>query len=189
MVQKTRPYIIRRSVTGLGLFATEPIPKGKRIIEYTGPLISNEVVERSNGRYFFGVNSKWSIDGSGRSNIARYINHSCRPNAEAFISARRVWIWSRRNIRVGEEITYDYGEEYFEGVIQPRGCKCEKCRAKFGVRRQRRRFGSEVLSHKNREASQSTAASLPPQSKIIFPSENNLRASERATAVVPACSR
>jgi SET domain-containing protein len=52
MVQKTRPYIIRRSVTGLELFATEPIPKGKRIIEYTGPLISNEVVERSNGKYF-----------------------------------------------------------------------------------------------------------------------------------------
>ncbi len=105
MVQKTRPYKIKRSVTGLGLFAIEPIPKGRRIIEYVGPLISNEVVERSNGKYFFGVNSKWSIDGSVRSNIARYINHSCRPNAEPFISGRRVWIWSRRNIRVGEEIT------------------------------------------------------------------------------------
>ena len=128
MFQKTRPYIIKRSVTGLGLFATEPIPKGKRIIEYTGPLISNEVVEGSNGKYFFGVNSKWSIDGSVRSNIARYVNHSCRPNADAFVSGRRVWIWSRRNIRAGEEIAYDYGEEYFEGVIKPMGCKCPKCR-------------------------------------------------------------
>ena len=132
MFPKTRPYKIKRSATGLGLFATEPIPKGRRIIEYVGPLISNEVVERSNGKYFFGVNSKWSIDGSVRSNIARYINHSCRPNAEPFISGRRVWIWSRRNIRVGEEIVYDYGEEYFEGIIKPTGCKCEKCREAEG---------------------------------------------------------
>ena len=170
MFPKTRPYKIKRSATGLGLFATEPIPKGRRFIEYVGPLISNEVVERSNGKYFFGVNSKWSIDGSVRSNIARYINHSCRPNAEPFISGHRVWIWSRRNIRAGEEITYDYGEEYFEGIIEPLGCKCEKCRAKFGVRRQRRRFGSDGPSRKkSREAGQSRAASLPPHSQTYFP--------------------
>ena len=120
-------YEVRRTGTGLGLFALKPIPKGKRIVEYTGPRISNEEVERSNGKYFFGVNSKWSIDGSPRSNIARYINHSCRPNAEAIISNGRVWIWSRRNIKPGEEIAYDYGKEYFEGVIEPIGCKCAKC--------------------------------------------------------------
>src|SRR6266571_4068489 len=151
MVQKTRPYKIKRSVTGLGLFAIEAIPKGRRIIEYVGPLIANEVVERSNGKYFFGVNSKWSIDGSVHSNIARYINHSCRPNADAFVSGRRVWIWSRRNIRAGEEITYDYGEEYFEGIIKPMGCKCEKCRAEVAARRERRRFGSKAPTHKNRK--------------------------------------
>jgi SET domain-containing protein len=120
-------YTIKRSNTGLGLFALIPIPKGKRIIEYTGPLISNEVVEISYGKYFFGVNTKWSIDGSPRNNIARYINHSCRPNCEALVSGRRVWIWSKKNIRAGEEITYDYGKEYFEDVIKPIGCKCEKC--------------------------------------------------------------
>ena len=170
MFHQTRPYKIKRSVTGFGLFATEPIPKDRRIIEYVGPLISNEEVERSNRKYFFEVNSKWSIDGSVRSNVARYINHSCRPNAEAFISGRRVWIWSRRNIRVGEEIAYDYGEEYFQGIIEPMGCKCKKCRAKFGVRRQRRRFGSDEPSRKeSREPGQSKAASLPPHSKNYFP--------------------
>ena len=123
-----KSYAIKRTVTGLGLFALEPIPKGKRIIEYTGPLISNEIVDKSSGKYFFGINSKWSIDGSPRSNIARYINHSCRPNAEAFVSQRRrVWIWSRKKIKPGEEIAYDYGKEYFEGIIEPMGCKCEKC--------------------------------------------------------------
>ena len=120
-------YAVRRTKTGLGLFATKQIPKGKRIIEYTGPRISNEVAESRRGRYFFGVDKKWSIDGSPRSNTARYINHSCKPNAEAISSGGRIWIWSRKNIRPGEEITYDYGREYFDGVIEPMGCRCEKC--------------------------------------------------------------
>lgn len=122
------PYAIKRTQTGLGLFATSLIPKGKRIIEYFGPLIPNEEVEKSSRKYFFGVNTKWSIDGSPRSNIARYINHSCTPNAEAIVTQRRrVWIWSTKKIKPGEEITYDYGKEYFEGIIEPIGCKCEKC--------------------------------------------------------------
>jgi len=132
-------YAIRRTSTGLGYFALEPIPKGKRIIEYIGPFIPNEEVEKRNGKYFFGVNTKWSIDGSPRGNIARYINHSCRPNAEALISGRRVWIWSRRNIKPGEEVTYDYGKEYFEDIIQPLGCRCVKCAAKPGRRKSKKR--------------------------------------------------
>ena len=122
-------YAIQRSKSGMGLFALKPIPRGKRIIEYTGPLIPNEEVDKRRSRYFFGVNTKWSIDGSPRTNIARYINHSCRPNAEALISGRRVWIWSRKKIMAGEEITYDYGKEYFDDIIKPEGCKCRKCRS------------------------------------------------------------
>jgi hypothetical protein len=128
---------IKRTATGLGLFTLQPIPAGKRIIEYTGPLIPNEEVEKRHGKYFFGVNSKWSIDGSPRENTARYINHSCRPNAEAFISGHRVWIWSKKNIKAGEEITYNYGREYFEDLIKPKGCKCKKC-APGGERKRRK---------------------------------------------------
>lgn len=120
-------FAIKRTATGLGLFALQPIPAGRRIIEYTGPLVPNEEVEKKRGRYFFGLNSRWSIDGSPRTNTARYINHSCRPNAEALISGRRVWIWSKRNIKAGEEITYHYGKEYFEELIKPKGCRCKKC--------------------------------------------------------------
>src|SRR5262249_53017137 len=127
MGQARQTYEVRRSKSGLGLFATELIPKGTRIIEYTGPRVPNEKVEKINGKYFFDVNRKWAIDGSRRDNIARYINHSCRPNAEAIISKGRVWIWSRRKIKPGEEIAYDYGKEYFEGIIQEMGCRCEKC--------------------------------------------------------------
>ena len=127
MQRENRRYVVKRTNTGLGLFAVQPIPKGTRIIEYTGPLIPNEEVDKRKGRYFFGVNTKWTIDGSPRSNVARYINHSCKPNAEALISGRRVWIWSRKNIKPGEEIGYDYGNEYFDDIIKPMGCRCEKC--------------------------------------------------------------
>jgi SET domain-containing protein len=128
-------YVVKRAPTGLGLFAVEFIPAYKRIIEYVGPLISNEEVEKRRGKYFFGVNTKWSIDGGARSNTARYINHSCRPNAEAFISGHRIWVWSKRSIKAGEEITLNYGKEYFDDHIKPAGCKCEVCRNKPGKRR------------------------------------------------------
>jgi len=123
-------YVIKRTASGLGLFALKAIPAGTRIVEYTGPLVSNvEVERRTRGKYFFGVNSKWSIDGTPRSNIARYINHSCRPNCDAIVSKRRVWIWSRRAIKAGEELSYHYGKEYFDDQIKPYGCKCRKCAA------------------------------------------------------------
>ena len=128
---KSELYEIKRTATGLGLIAKTTIPKGKCIIEYTGPYLPNEKVDTMDGKYFFAVNSKWSVDGSRRDNIARYINHSCRPNAEALVSQRkRIWIWSKRKIKAGEEITYDYGKEYFDGVIKPIGCRCAFCRTK-----------------------------------------------------------
>ena len=128
MKNTNQRFKVRRTPTGFGLITLKPIPRGARIVEYTGPLISNTIVDRSDGKYFFGVNSKWSIDGSPRDNIARYINHSCRPNSEAIVTTRkRVWIWSKRALKAGEEITYDYGEEYFEGIIKPVGCRCSKC--------------------------------------------------------------
>ncbi|MGI9106441.1 MAG: SET domain-containing protein [Pyrinomonadaceae bacterium] len=132
MPKGNRSFAIKRTATGLGLFALESLPARTRIIEYTGTLVSNaEVEKRKTGKYFFGVNTKWSIDGSARSNTARYINHSCRPNAEAFISGHRIWIWSKKNIKSGEEITIDYGEEYFADQIKPKGCKCWKCVAEL----------------------------------------------------------
>jgi SET domain-containing protein len=128
MSQGQPKYVIRRTATGLGLFAVRSIPAGKRIIEYTGRLVTNEEVERrKTGKYFFGVDDKYSIDGTPRTNVARYINHSCRPNAAAFVTGRRVWIWSKRAIKPGEEITYNYGKEYFDDHIKPVGCKCVKC--------------------------------------------------------------
>jgi SET domain-containing protein len=129
MNKENLKYAVRRTKTGLGLYTLKPISKGKRIIEYTGPIISNKEVDKRRGKYFFQINSKWSIDGSPRSNTARYVNHSCVSNAEAFISGHRVWIWSKKNIKAGEEITFDYGKEYFDDHIKTTGCKCMKCKS------------------------------------------------------------
>ncbi|MDQ3651682.1 MAG: SET domain-containing protein [Acidobacteriota bacterium] len=128
MTQGNRRFVVKRTATGLGLFAVVPLPARKRLIEYTGPLVSTAEVEQRGGKYFFEINPKWSIDGSPRSNTARYINHSCRPNAEAFISGKRVWVWSKKDIPAGAEITINYGRAYFEDHIKPVGCKCERCR-------------------------------------------------------------
>ncbi|HKR00259.1 MAG TPA: SET domain-containing protein [Pyrinomonadaceae bacterium] len=129
--------VVKRSTTGLGLFTLESIPSGKRIIEYVGRVITSEEADEMGGKYLFELDEKRAIDGSDRSNTARYINHSCRPNAEAFTSGRRVWIWSKKKIRAGEEITIDYGKDYIAEHIAPKGCKCQPCLAGNGKGRQR----------------------------------------------------
>ncbi|MEO6391076.1 MAG: SET domain-containing protein [Pyrinomonadaceae bacterium] len=127
MQNEELPYAVKRSETGLGLFATRAIAKGERLIEYIGLLVANEDLQASNGKYFFGIDDEWSIDGSSRRNVARYINHSCRPTADAKLSGRRIWLWARKKLKAGEKITFNYGPEYFDQVIKPKGCRCEKC--------------------------------------------------------------
>ena len=120
-------FAVRRTHIGLGLFTLRPFRAGKRLIEYLGPIITAEEADRKGGKYLFEISEKWTIDGSARSNLARYINHSCRPNAEAFIYGRRIWIYSKRAIDAGEALTLNYGQRYFDEHIKPVGCKCEKC--------------------------------------------------------------
>jgi uncharacterized protein len=126
-MRKKCNLVVRRTPIGLGLFAGSPIPRGGLVCEYTGPLIPNSNTARMKGRYLFEVNSRWTIDGSGRDNIARYINHSCKPNCHAFARGRRVLIYARKNIAAGEELCYDYGKAYFDEFIKPKGCACPRC--------------------------------------------------------------
>jgi len=114
---------------GLGLYADEPIAKNACIIEYTGRVISKEEELKSKSRYLFTVNRNTTIDGSLRSNIARYINHSCGPNAEAVIHKNRIYIFALRDIEAGEPIAYDYGKEYFDEYLSNGRCKCNSCGA------------------------------------------------------------
>ena len=123
---------VKKSSAGLGLFALEPIKKGRRIIEYTGEKITEEEANRRGGRYLFELNDKWTLDAKGREHTARYINHSCKPNCYAELNAAetRVFIFAKRNIEPGEELCYDYGKVYFGDIIGGmENCRCPKCAA------------------------------------------------------------
>jgi SET domain-containing protein len=133
-----KPYRIGRSRTGLGLFATAPIERGAFIVEYKGRRISHAEAARREARgarYIYELDSRWSVDGSSRRNLARYANHSCRPNAESDVVKGKAILRAIKPIAPGEEITYDYGEEYFELFIAPIGCRCEGCAARVHKRR------------------------------------------------------
>lgn len=134
-----RPYRVGRSRTGLGGFATRVIKKNELIDRYRGRLIPNAVADERDNRYMFEVNSRWTVDGSSRRNLARYFNHSCRPNAESDVKGHKVIIIARKTIQPGEEITYDYGKDYFDIFLRPIGCKCDKCREKRAQERAEKR--------------------------------------------------
>ena len=127
---KTR-YEIKRAAAGLGFFTLVPIAENKKIIEYIGQVLTRDEADKKGGKYLMTIDEDYLIDGSPRTNPARYINHSCEPNAKAFRIGVRIWIWSIRDIAAGEEITYDYGKKYFEDHIKPVGCKCTKCAKKI----------------------------------------------------------
>src|SRR5450631_4336374 len=108
----SRPFRVGRSVTGLGLFATKLIKRAAYIATYRGRRISSKEAyqrEQRGAKYMFELNKRWVIDGSPRWNVARYINHSCRPNAEPMIRKGRIVVVALRSIAPGDEITYDYG--------------------------------------------------------------------------------
>lgn len=117
---------VRRAASGKGLFTEERIPKGACIIEYIGRPASLEEMARDEGKYLFWTGKTTMINGNIPENTARYINHSCVPNCEADGPKGRVFILARRAIKPGEELTYDYGKEYFDKHIRPKGCRCSK---------------------------------------------------------------
>ena len=133
-----RRFRIGRSKTGFGLFATKPFRKREYIVAYRGRRITNAVadaLEARGSRYMFEINSRWTIDGSKRWNVARYVNHSCRPNAEPIERAGRKIVYiARKRIKPDEEITVDYGKDYFEAFIGKSRCACPKCRERRAER-------------------------------------------------------
>lgn len=126
--QHPSEFKVKRSSAGLGLFATIPFEKEDFVIQYIGEKISHDEADRRGGKYLFTLNEKWVVDGKERSNTARYINHSCKPNMEAVIEDdKRIIFMALRNIKPGEELSFDYGKEYVEDIIAKAGCKCEPC--------------------------------------------------------------
>jgi len=117
--RKALPKIeVRRStIHGRGVFALEPIRKGKRIIEYTGrhlPWKEAMDLPPNNPKdpfhtFFFSLNNGDVIDAAVDGNEARWINHSCDPNcATEEDDDDRIFVYARRKIEPGEELFYDY---------------------------------------------------------------------------------
>lgn len=117
--------MVKRSRSGLGLFTNVLIKKGQFIIEYFGPILTIAEADRKGGKYLFDISSRRTVDGSARRNIARYINHSCKPNCEVDIVRGRIFVFAKKNIKPGEELAYDYGSEYYDEFIKPYGCRCQ----------------------------------------------------------------
>jgi uncharacterized protein len=123
--------IVRRrsSIHGWGVFATTTIPKNTRIIDYAGEKISSRESLRRERRYIksghiwcFTLTRRTVVDAHVGGNIARYINHSCRPNCYVQIRDGTIWIRAARTIRKGEELSYHYNTDG-EGLI---ACRCRR---------------------------------------------------------------
>ena len=134
-------YKIKKSrIDKNGLYANQNIKKGTKIIEYKGKIISvkhsetNPKFDNEKANYLFNINKKYDLDGDFKFNTARLINHSCEPNCEVFGSGLKIWVYAMKNIKKGEELSYDYGFNYDEDYkAYPCKCGAKNC-ARYLVR-------------------------------------------------------
>jgi SET domain-containing protein len=117
----------RSKLHGWGVFATERIPKNKRIIHYGGEKITHKTSREREVRYLddgkswcFRLNNRWVIDGAVNGNLARYINHACAPNCYAQIADGVIWIRAAKTIEADEELTYHYHTDGAHSIP----CRC-----------------------------------------------------------------
>ena len=117
-----------------GLYANCNIEKGTKIIEYKGKIISTKKSEADpkfdNGKaiYLFNINKRYDLDGDFKFNKARLINHSCDPNCEVTGTGLKVWVYAIKDIKKGEEFSYDYGFSFDEDFKNyPCRCGSKKC--------------------------------------------------------------
>jgi SET domain-containing protein len=129
-------------IHGLGAFAVQDIPKGTKIIEYAGERINNAEADRrydddsmkEHHTFLFILSNRTCVDAAFEGNEARFINHSCDPNAETSVDRSRIWISAVKKIPAGTEITYDYMYDddpaYTEKDYEFYRCECgsPKCR-------------------------------------------------------------
>jgi hypothetical protein len=117
-------------IHGLGAFAAVDIARGTLVIEYAGQKITKrESVARceQNNGCIFSLDDEFDLDGAVGWNPARFINHGCSPNCDAELIAGHIWIVARRDIRAGEEITFNYGYDYTDYREHPCHCGSPEC--------------------------------------------------------------
>ena len=159
---------------GWGVRTTEPIKKASFIIEYIGEIVSEKVflqrmTETYSGdshHYCLNISRGVVIDGYRMANEGRFVNHSCEPNCEAqkwsVNGYYRVGLFALRDIRPGEEITYDYNFYNFN-LEQQQTCYCgsSKCRGVIGGKTQQKRI-------ENANKQNETANNLSSMEKLII---------------------
>jgi SET domain-containing protein len=117
-------------IDGQGLFAVQDITKGTRIITYIGEKITRKESARrleTGNAYIFHLNYRYALDGETLANTARYINHSCDPNCEVKKMDDTLWIVALRDIKVGEELSYNYGYDLKHYQDNPCNCGAKNC--------------------------------------------------------------
>ena len=119
---------------GRGLYATKDIKAGTRIIDYIGKIITKKQTEESekfdNSKpiYLFDLNSRYDLDGNVSWNTARLINHSCLNNCDYEGKGLKLWVNANRDIKMGEELTCNYGFSYDSDYKQfPCRCGSKNC--------------------------------------------------------------
>lgn len=129
-VEVERLIFKKSRIHGLGGFAKADILSGTRVIEYLGEKITKqESVRRCevNNQYIFALNDREDLDGNVDWNPARFINHSCAPNCEVEWDGSHIWIVAKRDIKAGEEITFNYGYDLVDYREYPCACGSENC--------------------------------------------------------------
>src|SRR5713101_6010103 len=169
-IPSNKPYRVGRSRTGLGLFATKPIKKGAKIVRYFGPLLDSRKKKDDaiENKYLFELNNRWTIDGSVRKNIARYINHACKPNAESDVKPRK-----RKVVIRAIKINYDYGTDYFKAYLKPIGCKCDACEKKHKKKR------AEARAEKRRLKAKAEKKALKKAEKLAAKAREELEQKQK----------
>jgi uncharacterized protein len=127
---KIRVRVGTSCIAGQGLFAAQDMRQGTKIMRYIGQKITHEESDRrlaAGNVYIFGLNERYAIDGSTRTNTARYINHSCDPNCQTEQFGNTIWIVAIKDIRAGEELTYNYGYEDEGEANSACHCGAQKC--------------------------------------------------------------
>jgi SET domain-containing protein len=121
-----------------GVYALEPIPARRKVIEYTGERLNRRDAkrrDRGSVTYLFSVDDYWTLDGAVGGSGAEIINHSCDPNLRANVVKGHILYFSKRAIRAGEELTIDYR---FPHTVERVPCRChsENCRGTINLKRE-----------------------------------------------------